>query len=58
MRGAFTFVELSHDTFTLFINDVLFSILENHLGIFCFVPNFHMCVPVKKNTTKSSLPRA
>jgi hypothetical protein len=36
MYNTFTFIELSHDTFTLFIDDVLFSMLQNYPGIFLF----------------------
>jgi hypothetical protein len=48
MNDTFTFIELSHNTFTLFIDDVLFSMLQNYLGIFLFCDrNFahvHMCM--------------
>jgi hypothetical protein len=34
MCDTFVFVELLYDTFILFIDDVLFSMLQNYIGIF------------------------
>jgi hypothetical protein len=36
MCDTFVFIELSHNAFTLFTDNVLFSILQNYLGIFLF----------------------
>jgi hypothetical protein len=36
MCDTFVLVELSHDTFTLFIDDILNSILQKYLIIFLF----------------------
>jgi hypothetical protein len=34
------FVKLSHDTFTFFTDDVLFSMLQNYVDIFLFYDQF------------------
>jgi hypothetical protein len=36
MCDTFMFIKLSHDTFTLFINNILFLMLQNYLIIFLF----------------------
>jgi hypothetical protein len=36
VEDTFVLVELSHDTFTLFIDDILNSILQKYLIIFLF----------------------
>jgi hypothetical protein len=32
----FAFVELSHDTFTFFTDDILFLVITNYISIFLF----------------------
>jgi hypothetical protein len=40
MCETFAIVELSHDTFTFFTDDILFSMLQNYLNIFLFCDRF------------------
>jgi hypothetical protein len=37
---TFTFLELLHNTFNFFTDDVLFSMLQNYLSIFLFCDRF------------------
>jgi hypothetical protein len=40
MCDTFVIVELSHDTFTFFTDDILFSMLQNYLTIYLFCDRF------------------